>query len=110
MGVMAGCTLVTGALVVRKLLVAPESKMALLLIESMSMLTMRRRAAAATALLVFLKQILMYQIAKLQIPPSHPPNHITPLLQETYLRLQASPIRCSLDQASNQQFPSLHFS
>jgi hypothetical protein len=41
--------LVTGAPVVRKLLVAPESKMANLLMVSMSMLTVQRSAAAAWA-------------------------------------------------------------
>jgi hypothetical protein len=42
MGLMAHQTLLMGALVVRKLLVAPESKMAQLLMESMSMLTVWR--------------------------------------------------------------------
>ena len=41
--------LVTWALVVRKLLVAPESKMAQLLMVSMSMLTVRRSVAVASA-------------------------------------------------------------
>jgi len=41
--------LVTWAPVVRKLLVAPESKMAHLLMVSMSMLTVRRSMAAARA-------------------------------------------------------------
>ncbi len=49
MGLMARRTLLTGALVVRKLLIAPESKMAQLLMESMSMLTVRRRVASARA-------------------------------------------------------------
>ncbi len=49
MGLMARWTLLTGALVVRKLLVAPESKMAQLLMESMLMLTVRRRVAVARA-------------------------------------------------------------
>ncbi len=39
MGLLANCTLVTGVLVVRKLLVVPESKMANLLMVFMSMLT-----------------------------------------------------------------------
>jgi hypothetical protein len=49
MGLMAHWTLLTGALVMRKLLVAPESKIAQLLMESMSMLTVWRRVAAARA-------------------------------------------------------------
>ncbi len=49
MGLMVRWTLLTGALVMRKLLVAPESKTAQLLMESMSMLTVRRRVAAARA-------------------------------------------------------------
>jgi hypothetical protein len=49
MGLMARWTLLMGALIMRKLLVAPESKMAQLLIESMLMLTARRRVAAARA-------------------------------------------------------------
>ncbi len=49
MGLMACQTLLTGVLVVRKLRVAPESKMAQLLMESMSMLTVRRRVAVARA-------------------------------------------------------------
>jgi hypothetical protein len=49
MGLMVRWTLLTGALVMRKLLVAPESKMAQLLMESMTMLTVRRRVAAARA-------------------------------------------------------------
>ncbi len=48
-GLLASCTLVTGAPVVRKLLVAPESKIAYLLMVSMSMLTVQRSAAAASA-------------------------------------------------------------
>ena len=40
--------MVTWALVVRKLLVAPESKMAQLLMVFMSMLTVRRSVAAAS--------------------------------------------------------------
>ncbi len=48
-GLVASCTLVTGALVVRKLLVAPESKIAHLLMVSMPMLTVQRSAAAASA-------------------------------------------------------------
>ncbi len=39
MGLLASCVLVMGAPVVRKLLVAPESKMAHVLMVSMSMLT-----------------------------------------------------------------------
>ncbi len=39
MGLLASCTSVTGAAVVRKLLVVPESKMAHLLMVSMSILT-----------------------------------------------------------------------
>ena len=49
MGLMVRWTLLTGALVMRKLLVAPESKMAQLLMESMSMWTVQRRVAAARA-------------------------------------------------------------
>jgi hypothetical protein len=49
MGLMACWMLLTGALVVRKLLVALESKMAQLFMESMWMLTVRRRVAAARA-------------------------------------------------------------
>ncbi len=49
MGLMARWTLLTGALVMRKLLVAPESKMAQLLMDSMSMLPVLRRVAAARA-------------------------------------------------------------
>jgi hypothetical protein len=49
MGLMERWMLLMGALVVRKLLIAPESKMAQLLMESMSMLTIRRRLAAARA-------------------------------------------------------------
>jgi hypothetical protein len=45
----AGWMLVMWAPVVRKLLVAPESKMAQLLMVSMSMLTLRRSRAAASA-------------------------------------------------------------
>ncbi len=39
MGLMASWTLLTGALVMRKMLVAPESKMTQMLMEPMSMLT-----------------------------------------------------------------------
>jgi hypothetical protein len=46
---LAGCTLVMGAPVVRKLLVAPESKITHLLMVSMSMLTVQRSAAVASA-------------------------------------------------------------
>jgi hypothetical protein len=49
MGLLASCTLVTVAPVVRKLLVAPESKMAHLLMVSMSMLTAQRSTAAVRA-------------------------------------------------------------
>jgi hypothetical protein len=49
MGLMARWTLLMGALVARKLLVAPESKMAQLLMESMPMLTVWRRVAAVRA-------------------------------------------------------------
>ncbi len=49
MGLMACWTLLTGALVMRKLLIAPESKMAQLLMESMSMLIVRRRVAVVRA-------------------------------------------------------------
>jgi len=45
----AGWMLVTWAPVVRKMLLAPESKMAQLLMVSMSMLTMRRSMAVASA-------------------------------------------------------------
>ena len=48
-GFCVGWMLVTCAPVVRKLLVAPESKMAHLLMVSMSMLTVRRSVAAARA-------------------------------------------------------------
>ena len=48
-GFWAGWMLVTWAPVVRKLLVAPESKMAQLLMVSMSMLTVQRSMAAASA-------------------------------------------------------------
>ncbi len=53
MGLLANCTLVTGALVVRNLLIALESKMAHLLMVSMLMLTVQRSAAAAMAYWVF---------------------------------------------------------
>jgi hypothetical protein len=49
MCLLASCTLVMGALVVRKLLVAPESKMVHLLMVSMSMFTVQRSAAVARA-------------------------------------------------------------
>jgi hypothetical protein len=49
MGLMARRTLLMGALVVRKLLIALEFKMAQLLMESMSILTVRRRAAVVRA-------------------------------------------------------------
>jgi hypothetical protein len=49
MGLMAHWTLLMGALAVRKLLIAQESKMAQLLMEFMPMLTVRRRVAAARA-------------------------------------------------------------
>jgi hypothetical protein len=49
MGLMVCWMLLTGVLVVRKLLIAPESKMAQFLMESMSMLTVWRRVAAARA-------------------------------------------------------------
>jgi hypothetical protein len=49
MGLMACRTLLMEALVVRKLLVAPESKMAQLLMDSMLMLTVWRRVAMARA-------------------------------------------------------------
>ena len=48
-GFWVGWMLVTCAPVVRKMLVAPESKMAHLLMVSMSMLTVRRSVAAARA-------------------------------------------------------------
>ena len=48
-GFWVGWMLVTCAPVVRKLLVAPESKMAHLLMASMSMMTVRRSVAAARA-------------------------------------------------------------
>ncbi len=48
-GVWVGWMLVTCALVVRKLLVAPESKMAHLLMVAMSILTVRRSVVAARA-------------------------------------------------------------
>jgi hypothetical protein len=47
MGLLASCTLVMGVPVVRKLLIAPESKIAHLLIVSMLMLTVQRSAAVA---------------------------------------------------------------
>ena len=49
MGLLASFTLMTGAPVVRKLLVAPESKMAHLLMVFMSILIVRRRVAVARA-------------------------------------------------------------
>jgi hypothetical protein len=49
MGFLASRTLVTGAPVVRKLLDAPESKIAHLLMLSMSTLTVQRSAVAASA-------------------------------------------------------------
>jgi hypothetical protein len=49
MGLLASCKLVTGAPVVSKLLVVPESKMAYLLMVSMLKLTVRRRVAATRA-------------------------------------------------------------
>ncbi len=49
MGLLASCTLVMGAPVVRKLLVALESKIVHLLMVSMLMLTVQRSAAAASA-------------------------------------------------------------
>jgi hypothetical protein len=49
MGLMARWTLLTGALVVRKLLVAPEIKMVRLLMGSILMLTVKRRVAAVRA-------------------------------------------------------------
>jgi hypothetical protein len=56
MGLLASCTLVTGAPVVRKLFVAPEPKIAHLLIVSMLMLTVRRSAAVARAYWVGVRQ------------------------------------------------------
>jgi hypothetical protein len=49
MGLLASCTLVTGAPLVRKILVAPESKISHLLMVSISMLTVQRSVAAASA-------------------------------------------------------------
>ena len=49
MGLLASCTLVTRVPVVRKLLVVPESKMALLVMVSMSISTVQRGVAAARA-------------------------------------------------------------
>jgi hypothetical protein len=49
MGLLASCMLVTGAPVLRKLLVVPESKMALLVMVSMSISTVQRGVAAARA-------------------------------------------------------------
>jgi hypothetical protein len=49
MGLLASCMLVTGAPVVRNSLVAPESKMAHLLMVSMLRLTVQRSVAAARA-------------------------------------------------------------
>jgi hypothetical protein len=49
MGLLASCTLVTRVPVVRKLLVAPESEMAHLLMVSMSTLTVQRRVGVARA-------------------------------------------------------------
>jgi hypothetical protein len=49
MGLFASCTLLTGAPVMRKLLVVPESKIDHLLMVSMSMLTVQRSAAGASA-------------------------------------------------------------
>jgi hypothetical protein len=56
MGLLARCTLVMGAPVVRKLLVVPESKIAHLLMVSMSMLTVQRSAAVASAYWVGTRQ------------------------------------------------------
>ncbi len=47
MSLLASCTLVMGAPVLRKFLVVPESKMAHLLMVSMSILTVQRRVVAA---------------------------------------------------------------
>ncbi len=52
MGFLASCTLVTGAPVVRKLLIVPESKMAHLLVVFMSMLTVQRSVEVVSAYLV----------------------------------------------------------
>ncbi len=49
MSLMVCWTLLMELLAMRKLLIAPESKMAQLLMESMSMLTVRRRVSAARA-------------------------------------------------------------
>jgi hypothetical protein len=49
MGFLASCILVMGALVVRKLLFTPESKLAYLLMVSMLMLTVQRSAVVARA-------------------------------------------------------------
>ncbi len=49
MGLLASCTLVTGTPVVRMLLVVSEFKIAHLLKVSMSMLTVQKTAAAASA-------------------------------------------------------------
>ncbi len=51
MDLLASCMLVMGAPVVRKLLVAPESKIAHLLMVSMLMLTVQRSAAATKCML-----------------------------------------------------------
>jgi hypothetical protein len=55
-GLLAICMLVTGAPVVRKLFVAPESKMDYLLMVSMSLLTVQRSAAVASAYWVGIRQ------------------------------------------------------
>ncbi len=49
MGLLASCTLVMGAPVVRNFLIVPESKITHLLMVSMLMLTVQRSAAAASA-------------------------------------------------------------
>ncbi len=48
-GLLASCKLVTGAPVVRKLLIVPESKVSHLLMVSMSMLTVQSSAVVASA-------------------------------------------------------------
>jgi hypothetical protein len=56
MVLLAIYTLMTGALVVRKLLIAPEPKMAHFLMVSMLMLTVQRSAAAAREYWVGIRQ------------------------------------------------------
>jgi hypothetical protein len=75
MGLLASCTSVMGVLVVRKLLIALESKMARLLMVFMSMLTVGRSVVAASAYWVGIGQegnILWFScILLLSSAPAH---------------------------------------